>query len=68
MKKKPKGVIRGGYGFMFSQSRKTIAVTNLKTFQTMHVGRPYNVVNLYDLKIFAAGFAVAKDPGWAQVI
>lgn len=69
-KKKPKGVIRSGYGFLLrhNKDQTLIQITNMTNFRVMYVVAPEGVVNTYDLRIFAAGFAAGKDNGWASVV
>jgi hypothetical protein len=73
MPKKPKvdkGVIRSGYGFMFHKNKDQtlIQITNMTTFNTMYVVAPESVITVYDLRIFADGFAAGHHPAWAKVI
>lgn len=67
-KYRPTGLIKGGYGFLFCRKSRSLEVTNLHTFMKVHFVAPDQMVNRFDLRLWAEGFLAAKDKGWGVIV
>lgn len=65
---KLKGIMRGGYGFLLERSPRRVTVMNMGTLKKVCLMAPANVINNYDLSIFADGFLAGRDTGWGEII
>lgn len=68
-KTKPKGFIKGGYGFMIAKGRRSILVMNMTTLVKVYYGKPQSVISTYDLKIWADGWLAGHNKnGWGTLL
>lgn len=55
-KKKLKGIIRGRHGFILKTSPRRVTVVDMFTYGESTYKVPTDVVNTYDLRVWASGY------------
>lgn len=67
-KYRPKGIIKGGYGFLFCRKSRWITVMNMRTLLKVQIVAPESMVNTFDLRLWVDGFLAGKDKGWGAIL
>ena len=63
------GFLKGGYSFAIGGGTGNIQVMNMKTMVKVHYTKPANVVNMYDLRIWADGWIAGHNKdGWGSIV